>query len=68
MFRLNDSLLTLISSVITTTKSSSELSPRQEFKKWTISNSDYLYRDAGNYKKWAEIVFSNPGESDTSKS
>src|ERR1700693_629338 len=20
----------------------------------------YLYRDAGNYKKWAEIVFSNP--------
>jgi hypothetical protein len=20
----------------------------------------YLYRDAGNYKKWAEVVFSNP--------
>ena len=20
----------------------------------------YLYRDAGNFKKWAEIVFSNP--------
>jgi len=21
---------------------------------------NYLYRDAGNYKKWAEVVFSNP--------
>ena len=21
---------------------------------------NYLYRDAGNYKKWAEMVFSNP--------
>jgi len=21
----------------------------------------YLYRDAGNYKKWANVVFSNPG-------
>jgi len=21
---------------------------------------NYLYRDAGNYKKWADIVFSNP--------
>jgi hypothetical protein len=20
----------------------------------------YLYRDAGNYKKWAEVIFSNP--------
>jgi hypothetical protein len=23
-------------------------------------NFSYLYRDAGNYKKWATIVFSNP--------
>ena len=21
---------------------------------------DYLYRDAGNYKNWGEVVFSNP--------
>jgi hypothetical protein len=21
---------------------------------------NYLYRDAGNYKKWAQVVFSNP--------
>lgn len=21
---------------------------------------NYLYRDAGNYKKWADIIFSNP--------
>src|SRR5437879_1014959 len=21
---------------------------------------NYLYRDAGNYKKWADVVFSNP--------
>ncbi len=22
----------------------------------------YLYRDAGNYKKWGEVVFGNPEE------
>lgn len=24
----------------------------------------YLYRDAGNYKNWGEIVFSNPQDAD----
>ncbi len=23
---------------------------------------EYLYRDAGNFKRWGEIVFSNPGD------
>jgi hypothetical protein len=26
---------------------------------------EYLYRDAGNYKNWGEIVFSNPHNLDT---
>lgn len=31
---------------------------------YAVSNIkfEYLYRDAGNYKQWAQIIFSNPDE------
>ncbi len=51
---------TLIFSAITTKTFS--LGPKVSREPNTMNNIkfSYLYRDAGNYKKWANIVFSNP--------
>ena len=57
---LADLLRALNSSGIITKRYCWGPEPELGLKEMNNVKFNYLYRDAGNYKKWAYVIFSNP--------